>query len=118
MLEIVESIRNGHLLRINVAKPSIDLVNGDVRPIHSILYQARQTARQFAVAGTDKMITEKMIEPTSTKRAVLNLFASKKDGSLRFFVDYRKLHAVMISDSYLLPLMDECIDSLKGKTVL
>lgn len=40
------------------------------------------------------------------------LFARKKDGKLRFFVDYRKLNELTIKDSYLLPRMDECIDSL------
>ena len=36
----------------------------------------------------------------------------KADGSTRFCVDYRKLNAVTVRDSYPLPRMDECIDSL------
>jgi len=36
----------------------------------------------------------------------------KKDGTLRFCVDYRPLNAVSKRDSYPLPRMDECIDSL------
>ncbi len=31
---------------------------------------------------------------------------------LRFCVDYRKLNAITISDTYPIPCMDECIDSL------
>eukprot|EP00171_Calliarthron_tuberculosum_P023710 IDg23710t1 len=38
--------------------------------------------------------------------------APKKDGSLRFCIDYRRLNAVTKRDSYPLPRMDDCIDSL------
>ena len=36
----------------------------------------------------------------------------KPDGSLRFCIDYRRLNAITIRDSYPLPRMDECVDSL------
>ena len=36
----------------------------------------------------------------------------KKDGTLRFCVDYRLLNVVSKRDSYTLPRMDECIESL------
>jgi Reverse transcriptase (RNA-dependent DNA polymerase) len=36
----------------------------------------------------------------------------KPDGSLQFCVDYRRLSAVTIRDSYSLPRMDECIEYL------
>lgn len=37
----------------------------------------------------------------------LSFLDSKTYGSLHFYVDYRKLYAVMIRDSYLLPRMRE-----------
>ena len=38
----------------------------------------------------------------------------KKDGSLRFCIDLRKLNNQTIKDVYLLPHIDETIDSLQG----
>ena len=37
---------------------------------------------------------------------------------MRFYVDYRELNAATVRDSYHLPRMDECIDSLGDSTVL
>lgn len=41
-----------------------------------------------------------------------NCIRTHEDVSLRFCIDYRKLSAVTIRDSYFLPRMDESIDSL------
>ena len=40
------------------------------------------------------------------------LFAPKKDGKLRFCIDYRKLNSMTTKDTYPLPRMDEYIVSL------
>ena len=40
------------------------------------------------------------------------MFAPKKDGKLRFCIDYHRLNTLTVKDSYPLPRMDECIDSL------
>ena len=44
-------------------------------------------------------------------------FVPKKDGKLRFCVDYRRLNTMTVKDSYPLPRMDECIDSLGDASV-
>lgn len=41
----------------------------------------------------------------------------KKDGTLRICVDYRKLNALTIRDSYPIPHMEECINSLGDATM-
>jgi hypothetical protein len=41
----------------------------------------------------------------------------KPNGSRRFCVDYRKLNAITVPETYPLPRMDECLDSL-GEAVI
>lgn len=47
----------------------------------------------------------------TTKWALLFVFATKRHGSLRSCVGYRKLNNVTVYGSYLIPRMDECIVS-------
>lgn len=51
------------------------------------------------------------IERAKTERASRVVFKLKKDGTLRFCIDYRKLNAVAIRVSYLSPSMEKCINS-------
>lgn len=56
-----------------------------------------------------KMLEEGVIEPSISEWAAPIVFAPKKDGSLRVCIDYRRLNAVRIRDSYPIPRIDECI---------
>lgn len=56
-------------------------------------------------------------EPTTTEWASPLVFVPKKDGNLRFCVGYRKLNAVTVGESYLIPRMDERIDSLREASI-
>jgi hypothetical protein len=38
----------------------------------------------------------------------------KKDGSMHFCIDYRKVNAITRKDSYLLPRIDDTLDTLSG----
>ena len=42
----------------------------------------------------------------------------KKDGSLRFCIDLRRLNACTIKDAYSLPHIDETLDCLGGAIIL
>lgn len=65
----------------------------------------------------DKILFERIIDLAQTVRAAPIVFPLKKDGSLRFCVDYRKLYAVTNSKFNSIQLMDECIDWLGGAAV-
>ena len=42
------------------------------------------------------------------------LFAKKKDKTLRLCIDYRQLNRVTIKNRYLLPMIDDLFDQLRG----
>jgi hypothetical protein len=58
-----------------------------------------------------------VIEPSTSEWAAPIVLIPKPDGSLRFCIDYRKLNEVTLRDSYPLPRMDDCLDSLGSATI-
>ena len=62
------------------------------------------------------MQTQGVIEPCQSELASNIVLVKKKDGSIRFFVDYRKLNDLTIKDAYPLPRIDTCLESLSGAT--
>ena len=44
----------------------------------------------------------------------MEVLVQKKDGGLRFCIDLRKLNNWTVEDAYLLPQIDETLDSLQG----
>jgi hypothetical protein len=42
------------------------------------------------------------------------VLVKKKDGTLKFCVDYRKLNDVTVKDAYPLPRIDDNLDALAG----
>lgn len=62
----------------------------------------------------DKMLDDDIIEPSSGPWASPILLVKKKDGSIRFCIDYRKVNLVVMKNAYPLPRTDECLESLSG----
>ena len=58
------------------------------------------------------MLAAKVIEQAQSEWASPVVIVPKTDGTHRFCVDYRKLNAGTVRDTYPLPRMDEYIDSL------
>jgi hypothetical protein len=58
-----------------------------------------------------------MICPTSSAWGAPVLFAHKKDGSLRFCIDYRRLNTMIEKDANAAPLINEVLSDLHGSTI-
>jgi len=62
------------------------------------------------------MLEYGIIEPAASPWASNVVLVTKKDGSLRFCVDYRRLNSITYKDSYPLPLIDNCLNALAGSS--
>jgi hypothetical protein len=62
----------------------------------------------------EKMLASDVVEPSDSDWASPSVLVRKKDGSVRWCVDFRAVNAVTIKDAYPLPNIGECIDNLSG----
>lgn len=96
--------------RTHIVQHRIDV--GSARPI-------KQSPRRMPLAKheesrkiIDDMLRQGVIEPSSSPWASPIVMVRKKDGSTRFCVDYRRLNAVTIKDSFPLPRIDDTLDAV------
>ena len=61
-----------------------------------------------------KLLDIGVIEPSNSEWAAAPVLIRKKDGSVRYAIDYRALNAVTVKDAFPLPLIEDCFDSLSG----
>ena len=60
------------------------------------------------------MLDANVIRPSTSPYASPIVLVRKKDGKLRFCVDYRKLNSKTVKDAHALPTIDETLDCLVG----
>jgi hypothetical protein len=59
----------------------------------------------------ERLLNENVIEECESPWAAPVVMVPKKDGSIRLCVDFRRLNAVTVADSYPLPRLDDLIHS-------
>lgn len=74
---------------INTAKHRLELLKLVPRPVHSAPYREGPKNHKFEKTEIDKMLDESITEPAQTDWASPIVFASKRNGTLRFGVEYR-----------------------------
>ena len=111
LLRKYEYMWDGSLGEIAATEHRIDLVP-DARPSASPPYRTAPKSRDAEHAEVHCMLEAGFIKPAQSACPSHVVLVPKTDGSLRFCVDYRRLNSLTIRDSYPLPRMDDCIDSL------
>lgn len=81
-------------------------------PIKQRPYNTPHAKERIVNESLDKMLKMKIIEPSDSDWASPIVLVRKPDGSERFCVDYRKLNAVTIKDSYPMPHVESKLNKL------
>ena len=64
-----------------------------------------------------ELLEKGFIHPSVSPWGAPMLFVKKKDDTLRLCVDYRQLNKMTVKNKYLLPMIDDLFDQLKGASV-
>lgn len=83
-------------------------------PVHTRPYRTGPHRREVIRREVQQMLRDGIIRESASEWASPVVIVPKKDGSLRFCVDYRKLNAVTRKDVYPLPRIDDTLESLAG----
>ena len=90
---------------------------GDAIPKRQIVRRISFAARQEITDQLEKMQASGVIEPSDSPWASPVVLVRKKDGTLRFCVDYRALNSVITPDLFPLPRINDLVDQLKNASV-
>ena len=80
------------------------------QPVRRIPPQRRSEVQQLI----DDMLNKGVIERSTSPWASPIVLVRKKDGTIRFCVDYRKVNEITRKDAYPLPRIDATLDTLSG----
>ena len=87
---------------------------GDAKPI-------KQWMRRVPLGFADeeekylkKMLDSGVIIPSNSEWASPSVLICKKDGTVRWCIDFRAVNAITCRDAFPLPLIEECRDLLEG----
>ena len=62
------------------------------------------------------MLKAGVIQPSVSEWSSALVLVRKRDGTIRWCVDYRALNSVTTKDVFPLPLVDDCLDTLAGNS--
>ena len=85
---------------------------------HPLIKQRmRRTPIGFAQeeeAHLKKMLEAGVIQPSTSDWCSVPVLVRKRDGGVRWCIDYRAVNAATVKDVFPLPLVEECLDTLAG----
>ena len=98
------------------AKHKIVLKDPDTPPFKERFHQIPPPQLDEVHAHLKMMLDAGVIQPSNSPWCNTVVLVRKKDGSLRFCIDFRKLNSLTVKDSHLLPHICKTLESLTGVT--
>lgn len=89
-----------------------EIDTGGEKPVKLPPRRLPQKQKEIIDKELDKMLKDNIIEPSDSPWSSHICLVTKKDGSLRFCVDFRKLNQITRKDAYPLPRIDDTLDTL------
>ena len=87
---------------------------GEHRPTRQPVRRMPFSLRPQVDKLVQEMLTQGVIEPSASPWASPVVLVRKKDGTMRFCVDYRRLNSITKLDEFPLPRIDDTLDVLAG----
>src|SRR6266511_4250450 len=85
-------------------------------PIKGKPYPVKDNKREkWMKEEIERMLKEGIIKKSKSPWASPVVLVLKKDGSIRFCVDYKKVNDLTIVDAYPLPIVNDTVDKIEGK---
>ena len=91
-----------------------EIDTGDNRPVRQALRPQPLAMEKEIDKNLQEMIDLGLVCPSLSDWSANVVMVRKRDGTLRFCVDYRKLNERTFKDVYPLPRIDTCMDTLAG----
>lgn len=116
LMAVLQDFRD--VFAVNPKAPEIARVTphyintGSHPPIHTHAYRVPQAQEEIIRGHIREMEDARIIRPSVSPWAFPVVLVGKKDGSVRFCVDYRRLNAITKKDVYPLPRIDETLEAL------
>ncbi len=95
---------------------SHDINVNNACPIKQPPYRVNPEKRELMRKECEYLLENGLAKPSSSAWSSPCLLEGKPDGTPRFITDFRKVNAVTVLDSYPLPRMEDCVDTLGAAT--
>ena len=94
----------------------LNINTADATPIRQNMRRTPFNFEQEEEEHLESMLKANVISPSNSEWASCPVLVRKKDGKVRWCIDYRKLNSVTVKDSFPLPKIEECLDTLAGNS--
>jgi chorismate mutase len=89
----------------------------DAKPVKQRHRRGSPDETKIMNEHVDDMLKRKITRPSKSPWASPVVLVKKKDGTMRFAVDYRKVNSMTIKDSFPLPYIQDTLDNLAGASI-